>query len=233
MLGEAVHRPRLADEIEDYAIFHVRPSPSAVDLAEASRRHLAGVLRGETDELSDQEVDDAVSHPIAYSPREACYVDWLAAVLIGEDLEDEHLVLEVTTVALLGLRVLDGELRAGVDDAYGALARARSGLRALAARSAQLERIARMQADGAILHERAANPLKLLGDDYLARLHERAAQRFHFEEWDLSIERKLKVLESVYQKLSGLAAQRRGEALEWIIILLIAVDIVLYFGGSR
>ena len=233
VLDEAVRRPRLTEEVEDYAIFQVLPGEPAATLADAGRRRLAGLLRGESQELSEQEVEDAVSHPIAYAPREACYLDWLAAVLIGEHVEDERLVLEVATVALLELRVLDEELRAGVEEAYGALARARTGLRALAARSAQLERIARMQADGALLHEGVANPLKLLGDDYLARLHERAAQRFHLAEWDLSIERKLKVLESVYQKLSDLAAQRRGEALEWIIILLIAVDIVLFLGGAR
>lgn len=70
-----------------------------------------------------------------------------------------------------------------------------------------------MQADGAVLHEGIDNALKLLGDDYLARLYRTAADRFHFNDWDASIERKLGFLRQVYESLAGLAAHRRSEVL--------------------
>ena len=50
------------------------------------------------------------------------------------------------------------------------------------------------------------------GDDYLARLYRTAAARFHFDDWDTSIQRKLGVLRSVYQNLADSAAHRRSEA---------------------
>jgi uncharacterized Rmd1/YagE family protein len=53
--------------------------------------------------------------------------------------------------------------------------------------------------------------------------------RFHLEEWDASILRKLEALESLYQKVSDVAATWRLEMLEWIIIVLIAISIVLPF----
>jgi uncharacterized Rmd1/YagE family protein len=46
--------------------------------------------------------------------------------------------------------------------------------------------------------------------------------------WDLAIERKLATLESIYSKISDLAARRRAELLEWIIIALFVLDIALY-----
>jgi len=46
------------------------------------------------------------------------------------------------------------------------------------------------------------NALKLLGDQYLARLYRLVAQRFHLVEWDGSILRKLETLEGIYQKIS-------------------------------
>src|SRR5215471_12458558 len=87
--------------------------------------------------------------------------------------------------------------------------------------SADLQRIAQMQVDSAMLFEGVNNALKLLGDQYLARVYRLASQRFHLEEWDASILRKLHTLESIYAKIADRATNRRMETLEWIIIVLI------------
>ena len=84
-----------------------------------------------------------------------------------------------------------------------------------------------LEADNAVLHDSIDNASKLLGDDYLARLYRTAAERFHFDEWDASIERKLGVLHGIYAKLEDVAGRRRAEVLEWLIIALIAVEILL------
>ncbi|HSK31080.1 MAG TPA: hypothetical protein VLA17_14055, partial [Candidatus Limnocylindria bacterium] len=69
----------------------------------------------------------------------------------------------------------------------------------------------------------------LLGDQYLARVYRLVNRRFHIEDWDTSILRKLQTLESIYEKISDQAASRRIEILEWIIIILIALSIALEF----
>ena len=71
------------------------------------------------------------------------------------------------------------------------------------------------------------NTLKLLGDQYLARVYRLASQRFHLEAWDASILRKLQTLENIYGKMSDRAGTRRMEVLEWIIIALIALSIAV------
>jgi uncharacterized Rmd1/YagE family protein len=83
--------------------------------------------------------------------------------------------------------------------------------------------------DSAVLFEGVNNVLKLLGDQYLARLYRLVAQRFHLAEWDGSILRKLATLESIYQKISDEISGRRMELLEWIIIILFVISIVLPF----
>jgi len=87
--------------------------------------------------------------------------------------------------------------------------------------------------DSAILFEGVNNVLKLLGDQYLARVYRLTAQRFHLTEWDASILRKLETLESIYQKISDQVASRRTELLEWIVIILIAIEIILPFISSK
>src|SRR5207247_803539 len=90
-----------------------------------------------------------------------------------------------------------------------------------------LRRLARLQLDGAILFEQVTNALKLVGDQYLARVYSLASRRFHLGEWDASITRKLQTIDSIYAKMADRAASRRMEILEWIIIVLIAVSIAL------
>ncbi|QDU68152.1 hypothetical protein [Engelhardtia mirabilis] len=233
-LDSAADRPLVSDVIEDYVVFEI--SDPEVDLehpGEKLRGDLARILRAERDTLSTQEVEDALSDRVSYRKGEVCFVDWLGALLVGRSTEDERLVLELATVELLELRLLDAQLDQEIDEAYRMMERRPNPWTALTVQGRELHRIGRMQADGAVLHERVDNALKLLGDDYLARLYRTAADRFHFNDWDVSIERKLGFLRNTYESLAGLASHRRSELLEWIIIVLIAVEIVLYFFPLR
>jgi len=100
----------------------------------------------------------------------------------------------------------------------------------------ELRRLARLQLDGAILFEQVTNALKLVGEQYLARVYSLASRRFHLAEWDASITRKLQTIDGIYAKLADRATSRRMELLEWIIIVLIALSIIVSLGpvlGAR
>ncbi|MCA8979752.1 MAG: hypothetical protein KDC14_06980 [Planctomycetes bacterium] len=224
----AVERPGSSGMVEDYVVFQVQPVRDAPDFLDQRRAELAQLLRAEQHLLARQEVDDATANPVSYEVDELCLVDWLAAFLMGADTDDERMLLEYATVELVLLRMLDERLDEGIEQAYDLLSKPRGMLRALTGQARELEQIARMQADDALLHEGIDNALKLFGDDYLARLYRTAAVRFHFASWDRSIQRKLGVLQSIYQSLADVSAHRRAEGLEWIIIVLIAVEIFLY-----
>lgn len=233
-LGPALDRPAPSEHIEDYVVFQTVPGDAgSAELLAQARASIARILRAEEQELSTQEVEDALAHPVSYGPNDVCLVDWLAAFLMGAETDDERLVLELANVELLELRRLDAALEVQTQEAYELLARRRGLWGALAVQHRELAYVARIQADDALLHEGIDNALKLFGDDYLARLYRTSAARFHFDDWDASIQRKLGVLRTVYQGLADLAAHRRSEVLEWIIIVLIAADIVLYFTPLR
>ena len=151
-------------------------------------------------------------------------IDWNAAVVIQEPAEDILTVLEFANVELLEVRYLDDKLDGMLDRAYESSLRNRH-----IGRRADMKRIASLQMDAALLFEAINNALKLMGDQYLARVYRLAAARFHLPDWDASIQRKVGTLESVYRKIADDQAARRMEVLEWIVIILIAVSIVLPF----
>jgi uncharacterized Rmd1/YagE family protein len=53
------------------------------------------------------------------------------------------------------------------------------------------------------------------------------ASRFHLEEWEQSIQRKLDVTEGVYQVISDQTDTYRAEFLEIVVVVLILLEVVL------
>lgn len=226
----AVTNPALSSFAEDYLVVVLEP-PEHGDLSVLWRDHaadLARILRAEPGALSRGEVEEATSVRLSYTPGDLAIVDWSTAILVGPDVRDEQAVLEFANVQLLEWRLLDHLLDRAVDKAWEIVTRGGK-IHGFASGTDALRRIARMQADYAYLFEGVSNAMKLLGDQYLARLYRAASRRFHLEEWEGAIHRKLGMLNAIHEKLAAYATTRRMEILEWIIIVLIAVSIVVYF----
>jgi hypothetical protein len=231
VLGDAATQANLATVVEDYVIFHVESLSRPLDIAQFRSdyaRPIAQILRAERRPLSDEEVEDALSASTSYGKHDVVVIDWNAALLIDEEGDDVREVLQFANVELLEMRYLDQKLDGALDKSYDILS-PKPGQRRpkLGLFGRPLRTVAELQVDNATLFEGVNNALKLLGDQYLARVYRMVHRRFHLDDWDASILRKLQTLESIYQKLSDLAATRRMEVLEWVIIVLIVFSIVL------
>lgn len=233
MIAPSVVKAHLADLVEDYVVYQIAafaPAAPPKEIVWAQSLAVAQILRAAGEVLSQDEVDDALSCFISFAADDLSVIDWNAALLFDGAPEDVLTVLEYANVELLEMRFLDDRLDAALAESYEAFSRKRWGRPgSLRSRSADLRRVAHLQMDSALLFEGVNNALKLLGDQYLARVYRLVAQRLHTAEWDASIIRKLSTLESIYQKMSDQQSTRRMEVLEWIIIALIAISIVLPF----
>lgn len=229
-IAPAVSKPCIAPFVEDYAIYQIERLEPAVDPARLIAEHggiLSQILRAESEPLSRPEVDEALSCRMSFRPDDMSILDWNAALLFDRDATDIRAVLEYSNVELLEMRYLDDQLDRALDEASAAFAK--QSWRRLTSRAADLRKVAELQMDAAMLFEGVNNALKLLSDQYLARLYRLASQRLHLADWDASILRKLSTLESIYAKIADQQSARRMELLEWIIIILIAVSIGLPF----
>lgn len=229
----SVSRPQISSFYEDYVIFQIRAfndhDAHARLLAEVPTL-VAQVLRADEDLRSEQEVQDALSVQVSFGSEDLTLVDWVAALVFDSAADDTRAVLEFATVQLLELRHLDHQLDSALERYYDALTHSPKGPFSLFTKGDdKLREIGQLQVESALLFENINNAIKLLGDQYLARLYQQAARRYHLTSWDKSIQRKLKTLESIYDKMESSLSSARLEFLEWIVIILIAFEVVMPF----
>ena len=236
-LHPAITRPLAADSVEDYTVFAIRAVEpgtlgSPITASSIGTRLLARILRAEPGSLSDEQVNDAVSGTVSYGPDDLAVIDWNAALLVDPDPDATIAALELANTQLLELRFLDDTLDRALEEAYDITLRGgdRPAILGTAIRR-QTRRLARMQVDAAGLLQSVGNALKIYGDQHLARIHDTADRRLRLQDWERSIRVKLDALEAIYGKLRDAHHQRRSEILEWIIIALIAIEIVFTLTG--
>ena len=227
----AIERPAWSDLSEEYFVFHFAADgalPEPEMLLAGSRSWLAGLLRLEAGPLSAEEIDESLRLRLSYSPRDLLIVEWSAAVLIDRDCEETLQTIEFANLQLLEFRHTDERLDDQLAAAYSLVHRTpRRWPLPWRTHSPALRAVGDLKIDANSVVERTSNVLKLMGDQYLARLYGMLAAKFHLGEWTESIHRSLAVAESVYQFLSDEAARRRTELLEITVIFLIAFEIVM------
>jgi len=232
----AVTKPGLNRFVEDYYIIQVdrlEPPTSIPDLLGHGRAILAAALRCEASLLSDAETDEVFRTQLSYYPDDLVVTEWNVALVIDDtDYADTVNVLEHLNVQLLELRFYDDVLDRYMAETFALATTRPRGWPFLHRpfRRAVTE-LAAIRLDVAGIVERVHNALKLAGDLYLAKLYARTADRLALHAWEESVGRKLDVLQQIHNLLTERVTSARSEALEVIIIVLIALEIVLYLVG--
>lgn len=216
-----------ADLSEEYFVFQFATSdlPCAADEA-----WLAGLVHLEAGPLSSEETAEALRVKMSYGPTDLFVPDWSAAALFDRDCDETLQTIEFANLQLLEFRNIDNRLDQRLDDASRIIhPLSRTYLPFWRVYGRPMRQLGELKVEANTLFERTGNVLKLVGDSYLARVYRLVETRFHLDEWEKNIQRKLEVAEGVYQVVSDQAGAFRGEFLELIVVLLIFIEIVLAF----
>jgi hypothetical protein len=233
MLGQAAENVAIADFIEDYTIFAFRAWESEGTLGDLVARHrgaLASLLRAETRELSEQEVHDCLATRLSYGRDDVAIVDWHGALLFDAEPDDGLILLEHANVELVELRCLDSHLDTLIEHSHAMMGRqSRFSIWPLSPGSRDVRKLADAQVDSALMFEGMNNAIKLVGDQYLARVYHLASEKLHMPAWDAAVLRKIETAERIFEKITHRQTTRRMEVLEIIIILLILISVIMPF----
>jgi hypothetical protein len=228
----AIQSPLWQDDLsEEYFVFHLPPGNGASSPSVSLESHadwLAGLVRLESSPLSREEIAEALRLYIRYSPDDLLVADWAAAVLLDHDCDETLQTIEFANLQSLEFRHIDNRLDASLAVAYRVIhALAQSWLPFWRSHGRSLRVLGELKVEANGLFERTENVLKLVGDQYLARVYRLVAGRFHLQEWEQSIQRKLEVAEGVYRVVSDQTDTYRAEFLEITVVVLILVEILL------
>ncbi len=221
--GQKAEGPRA---VEDYLVFEV-PELEGDDgdperFLSENGQVLAQVLGSNTEALSAQQQREELSGRVSYYANDLTIITWNAALVFGKNMEDVLTVLELANVQLRELHYLDDQLDDSLRESYDISAR-------IASVKARMRRIRELMLDGQSFSESVTNAFKPFADAFLARVYVLASSSLGLNQFDQSIKNKLNLLNTLYATLSDEADHERSVRLEWIVIVLIAVEILVGF----
>ncbi len=197
---------------------------------------IAQILRQERNELSDDVIGDALKYKLSYTPSDITIIDWDSAIRFGSESRDVFGVIEFSLVQLLEMLYLDEKIDDHNDSAYEVFSENQSASvfksvalnvrRALTGRFKTTEaELAQLAVDSTNLAINVSSAINLIGDPTLVKIYGLASDRFRLQDLESVIDRKIRVLEGIYQKYTDRANARRGLILELVIIVLIGVEV--------
>lgn len=226
-IGATVRRPLVRPAVEDYLVFEI-PSldtPGVTPSAFVSEHQLvmAQLLSSSAKVLSQQQVREELRRTIAYFDDDLTIITWNSALLFGTQMEDVLTVLELANVQLRELHYLDDRLDHSLQESYDLRAQTKS-IKKL------MQRIRELMLDGQAFSEAVTNAFKPFPDVFSARVYALASRAMGLDHFDRSIRDKLSLLNTLYTTLADEAGHERSARLEWIVIILIFIEILMGLG---
>lgn len=232
-----VTRGRAEYLVEDYlvvAVHHLEPRATAAELLSAHGADITQLLRGEAQQLSPQEQEEVLRNRLSYLADDLVVPTWNAAFVYDTEggataaLE----LFEFANSQLLEYRYYDARLESELTRIYPALQRntwwnnlfGRGTLQAA-------NQLHSLFIDVNELTDRTENALKIVGDIYAARVFGLVGQRLALGRWKQSIDDKLETLDDIYRFSVEQVSISRGQFLELAIVLILVLELILFFLG--
>jgi hypothetical protein len=236
-LTDAIARPRPEFLTEDYLVFSVTQAGDGVAADALFTAHggdIAQLLRGERDPLSAQEREEVLRHRISYFVTDLVVPTWNAAFIYDTEPGAQAALelLEFANSQLLEFRYYDQLLDGELARIYAELQREAWGQSWLGRRYTRAARnVHSLFIDVNDLTDKTENAMKIAGDVYTARLFALAGARLGLEHWKSNVREKLQTLDDIYRFAVEQTAMARGEFLELTIVLILVLELVLFFAG--
>jgi len=220
---------------EDYTIFHVRPSDpqySAKQLLDEHGENIVQMVRGEQQALSKQECDEVLRSSISYYPNDLAVIGWNAAFVYDTDegAQTTIQVLEYANTQLLELRHYDELLSRDLTGQYRRL-KQRGLLAGWRRRRAALQ-LEAVTVEITELVERVDNAIKFFSDMFAARLYRLAASKVGVQDYKQLVNQKLQTAENLSGFLTEMFHQERGFLLEFLVVIILLIELVYLFEGK-
>jgi len=204
---------------EDYTVFRIKE--------ESQVRDPVSLLMGEKYIFSEQIKDQVMSNRLSYSRDDFAIITWDTALICDpEDPGDLRDLIEFANVQLLELRYYDQLLNKQMDKMYDDIELAGSLSRHKRIKYYRhiMGSLMTFIADITGVTEKIDNLIKITEDIYYSRVYHNTLRVLRTDQWTQSVNRKLQAMQQNYVMLSNEVNIQHSNFLEWIIIILIALE---------
>jgi hypothetical protein len=235
-LRPALKKPRQRFLTEDYVVFTITAldEPLSADaLLERHAEEIALILRGERQSLSGQERDAVLRNRLSYLATDLVVPTWNTALVYDNEAGADGAleILEFANSQLLEFRYYDELLDAELKRIYAELQRPRTSLLSARRQTRAAQSVQALLIDVHELTDHTENALKFVGDIYAARLFALVGVRLGLDVWKASVQEKLKTLDDIRRFAVEHSSMARGELLELTIVLILVLELILFFLG--
>ena len=221
---------------EDYAVIHLHTVPGTTNGAALRQEHgaeISQIVRGETTPLADQERTEVLQGYMSYYPNDLIVAGWNAAFVFDTraGAEPTILLLEYANSQLLQFRHYDDMLTRELERVYDILETRKGLLYGWRMRSAAA-RLRTMLLDVTELTERTNNALKFVGDMFFARVYKLCAVKIGVTDYQALVHEKLRTADELYDFMIEEFHHARAFLLEFIVVLILAIELFFLFHGK-
>jgi hypothetical protein len=226
-LGEII-RPHIKgfainpDFYEDYTIYVTDRRDDSIDPV--------ALLIGEKTNISPQMREEIVKNSLSYTTDDLAIISWDSALLCNPESPTDLIdLIEFANVQVLELRYYDRELTREMEKMYDDIEHADrlSAFRRGRQYHAIMAKLMETSAEISEIIEKVDNLIKVTEDVYYARVYATALKVLRSSQWSESVSRKIEVIQENYSMLSDEVRIQHSNFLEWVIIILIALEFVL------
>lgn len=228
-ISTTLTKPHSWSGFEDYIIYFFEEFESGVTAKQLLERADIPALLVAEDEikLSESTRKALKENYFQYAENDLTMVEWNSAIVVEPSgTRDVPDILEFAVTQLMEMRFYDDLLDEKLKVLYHDIEEKRSSIW-----NAKYERVYHEASSRYIefieFIEKVENTLKVVGDFYLATIYREATKRFRLSDWQSNVTRKMNILAQVSNLLQGEINSRRSTILEFIIIILIAYEILM------
>lgn len=225
-LGEII-RPHIRnfavnpDFYEDYTIYITSQREDSIDPVP--------LLVGERIDLSPHIREEILKNTLSYTKDDLAVLSWDSALLCNPEMPTDLIeLIEYANVQVLELRYYDRELTRQMEKMYEDIEHADQLSQFRRSRQYHVIMARQMESYAEIseIIEKVDNLIKVTEDVYYARVYATALKVLRSHQWSESVSRKIDVMRENYSMLSDEVRIQHSNFLEWIIIILIALEFV-------
>ncbi|HEV7552836.1 MAG TPA: hypothetical protein VGP65_14200 [Candidatus Angelobacter sp.] len=220
---------------EDYSVIHLHSVPGTTNgaaLLQEHGREISQIVRGELTPLADQEHMEVLQGYMSYYANDLIVAGWNAAFIFDTPAGAEPTIrlLEYANSQLLQFRHYDEILTRELERVYDIVETRKGLLYGWRMRSAAA-RLRTMLLDVTELTERTNNALKFVGDMFFARVYKLCAVKIGVTDYQALVQEKLRTADELYDFMIEEFHQARAFLLEFIVVLILVIELFFLFRG--